>query len=93
MTPRQPFPPRQSSNTHQEGTVMTNVHRLTPTVLDISELHPGDRIESRHNGFIHYFGQVDHTVPDHGMVWIIEGVGGRPKLLHHRDYVLHRSPR
>jgi hypothetical protein len=72
---------------------MASVFSFNPPVRDLSELHPGDRIEARHNGFIHYFGQVDHTVPDHGTVWIIEGVGGRPKLLYRDDYVLHRSPR
>jgi hypothetical protein len=72
---------------------MANVHRLNPPILDVSELRPGDRIEARRNDATHYFGQVDHTVPGYGMVWIIEGVGGRPKLLYRNEYVLHRSPR
>jgi hypothetical protein len=96
MTPeRQPFPHRiiQRTNTHQEGTVMATVHRLNPPVLDLSELHPGDRIEARRNGFTHYFGQVGHTVPGYGIVWIIEGVGGMRKLLYREDYDLHRSTR
>ena len=72
---------------------MSNLDRLTPPVHNIADLQPGDRIEARHNGITHYFGQIDHVVPEHGAVWIIEGVGGMRTLLYQGEYDLHRTTR
>jgi hypothetical protein len=63
------------------------------SLINLSDLRPGDRIEARRNGVTHYFGQVDHTVPEYGIVWIIEGVGGLRKLLYQDEYDLRRSNR
>jgi hypothetical protein len=72
---------------------VTNVFSLNPPIRDLFALRPGDRIEARRNGFTHYFGQVELAFPEEETVLIIEGVGGRRKLLHREEYVLHRSTR
>lgn len=72
---------------------MSNIHHLTPPIGGIAELQPGDRIEARHNGITHYFGRIDHVVPEHGAVWLIEGVGGTRTLLYQDEYDLHLTTR
>jgi hypothetical protein len=70
---------------------MRNLSLINPHICDLSKVQSGDRLEARRNGVTHYFGQVDHTVPDYGIVWIIEGVGGTRKLLYQDEYDLWRS--
>lgn len=62
-------------------------------VLQPPALRAGDNIEARRNAVTHYFGQVDSAVPKDGILWIREGVAGKPLGIDLTEYsIWHTRP-
>lgn len=57
-----------------------------------AELAPGDAIEAFHQGTLLHRGPVTDTIPEHGLLWILDTVTGDRRLLDMSELTIVRIP-